>query len=59
MTSNTFITDTTVLRPQRFAGHALNTKGLSIQSTLGSQIFDDLFAVVGNKDLQIVDPHTH
>lgn len=44
--SNAFITNTAVLRPQRFPAHALNAESLSIQSTFAGQVFNDLLEFV-------------
>lgn len=43
MTADAFITNSTMFGPERFTTHALDAEGLPIESTFGSEIFDDLF----------------
>lgn len=39
---NTFIAYATMFRPEGFASHTLNAKGLTIQSSFGCKILDNL-----------------
>lgn len=58
MTSDAFIADPTMFRPERLTRHALYAERLSIEPAFRSQIFDDLFDL-SKKRRRDHGTHTH